>query len=283
MAAPIGSLTLTTDSSATGFYDRNFRRSADEVNAAIRAAAFGEDIGQFSWTTAEEHRRFQAELDIGPDSHVLEVASGSGGPALFLVRSTGCRSVGIDIHAGGIEAAAEAALEAELGESAVFLHHDAQQALPFADASFDAVISIDSMNHLVDREAVFGEWARVLKDSGRFLFTDAVVVCGPLRREEMVDRSPAMGEFVFTPAGWYERVLAEAGFVSIQVEDVTANIVGVAERWHAARVAAEPDLLEMEGAAKYEEFQRFLSTVALVAREGRLGRYAYSGTRPSRS
>jgi ubiquinone/menaquinone biosynthesis C-methylase UbiE len=66
------------------------------------------------------------------------------------------------------------------------------------------------MNHLFDRDAVFREWARVLNDGGRFLFTDAVVVCGPLRREEMVDRSPAMGEFLFTPAGSYERVLAEA-------------------------------------------------------------------------
>ena len=39
---------------------------------------------------------------------------------------------------------------------------------------------------------------------------------------------------------------------------------------------------ELEGAAKYEEFQQFLATTALVAREGRLGRYAYFGGRPPR-
>ena len=44
--------------------------------------------------------RFQIDLGLGPDSRVLEVASGSGGPGLFLVRSTGCRVVGIDIHEG---------------------------------------------------------------------------------------------------------------------------------------------------------------------------------------
>ena len=266
----------------TAFYDRNFRPSADELNASIRAAAFGEDIGQFSWTTADEHRRFQAQLGIGADSHVLELASGSGGPSLFLARSTGCRLTGIDIHAAGIEAATRAAKDEGLEGRVEFLRQDAQLGLPFADGSFDAVISIDSMNHLFDRQPLFREWARVLKEGGRFLFTDAVVVCGPLRREEMIDRSPAMGEFIFTPAGWYERALAEAGFVSIEAEDVTANIVAVADRWRSARLAAESDLLELEGAEKYDEFQRFLTTVALVAREGRLGRCAYSGVRPPR-
>jgi SAM-dependent methyltransferase len=266
----------------TGFYDRNFPRSADEINASIRTAAFEEDIGQFSWTTADEHRRFQARLGIGAASRVLEVASGSGGPALFLVRSTGCRVVGIDIHQAGIEVANAAAHESGLQDRAEFLYHDAQQDLPFSEASFDAIICVDSMNHLFDRRAVLGEWARVLKDGGRFLFTDAVVVCGPLRRQEMFERSPAMGEFLFTPVGWYEPLLVEAGFVEVEVEDVTTNIVGVAERWHAARQAAEHELLELEGSAKFEEFQQFLATTALVAREGRLGRFAYSGTSSAR-
>lgn len=273
---------MTSGSGDTGFYDRSFVRSADEVNAAIRAAAFGEDIGQFSWTTVDEHRRFQADLGLGPDSRVLEVGSGSGGPGLFLVRSTGCRLVGIDIHEGGIETANAAAQESGLAERASFVSHDAQEPLPFADASFDAVVCIDSMNHLFDREAVFREWSRVLDGDGRFLFTDAVVVCGPLRREEMVRRSPAMGEFLFTPFGWYERVLAEAGFTDVQVEDVTANIVGVAERWHGARREAADELRELDGTVRYEEFQQFLDATALVAREGRLRRYAYTGTRARR-
>jgi SAM-dependent methyltransferase len=266
----------------TGFYDRNFTRSADELNAAIRAAAFGEDIGQFSWTTADEHRRFQAELGLGAGSRVLEVASGSGGPALFLVREAGCRLVGIDIHEAGIRAANDAAREAGIADRASFVLHDAQEPLPFADRSFDAVLCIDSMNHLFDREAVFREWSRVLEGGGRFLFTDAVVLRGPLRREEMLHRSPAMGEFLFTPIGWYEQELAEAGFVDIRTEDVTANIAGVADRWHAARADAEEELRALEGEARYDEFQQFLATTALIARENRLGRVAYSGTRPGR-
>ena len=269
-------------SSETGFYDRNFQRSADELTSTVRSETFGEDIGQFSWTTADEQRRFQAELGLAADSRVLEVASGSGGPALFLVRSTGCRLVGIDVHEGGVEAANAAAREAGLAERASFLLHDAQAPLPFADASFDAVLCIDSMNHLFERAAVFREWSRVLVGGGRFLFTDAVVVRGPLRRDEMLRRSPAMGEFLFTPFGWYERELAEAGFAEVRAEDVTDGIVGVAERWHAARAEVEDELLAVEGPERYEEFQSVLATTALVAREGRLVRYAFCGRRPRR-
>src|SRR4029078_8641020 len=99
-------MTRTRD---TGFYDTNFPRSADELIASIREAAFGEDIGQFSWPAAGEQREFHARLGVGPGREVLEVASGSGGPALFLARETGCRLVGIDIHVGGLAAAPAAA------------------------------------------------------------------------------------------------------------------------------------------------------------------------------
>jgi len=266
----------------TGFYDRNFVRSADELNADVRARTFGEDIGQFSWTTADEQRRFQALLGIGPHSRVLEIASGSGGPALFTVGATGCRLVGVDVHEGGVRAATEAAREAGLSERASFLLHDAQERLPFPDASFDAIISIDSLNHLARREDLFREWSRLLVDEGTFLFTDAVIVRGPLGREEIVRRSTSMGEFLFTPLGWYETALADAGFGDVRVEDVTANIVGVAERWRGARAMVETELRSTEGDVRYEEFQRFLETTALLAREGRLVRHAYSGTRPPR-
>jgi SAM-dependent methyltransferase len=269
-------------SGETRFYDRNFVANVDELTATVRAETFGEDIGQFSWTTADEHRRFQATLRLGPESRVLEVASGSGGPALFLVGTTGCVLTGIDIHAAGVDTANATARERGLAANASFQLHDAQTPLPWADASFDAVICIDSINHVIERARLFGEWMRVLVPGGRFLFTDAVVVSGPLLREEMVQRSGGMGEFLFTPAGWYEQVLRDVGFAEIRVEDVTDNIVGVAERWHAAREKVETELRLVEGDEKFNEFQSFLAATALVAREGRLTRQAYTGCRPPR-
>ena len=53
----------------------------ERVLAAIREETFGVDIGQNSWLTADEYDRFIAWLDLEPEQHALEVASGSGGPA----------------------------------------------------------------------------------------------------------------------------------------------------------------------------------------------------------
>ena len=53
-----------------------------EVLARVRRKTFGEDFGQNSWTTADEYRRWAEWLDLRESSHVLEVASGSGGPAI---------------------------------------------------------------------------------------------------------------------------------------------------------------------------------------------------------
>ena len=61
--------------------------------------------------------------------------------------------------------------------------------------------------------------------------------------------------------------------------DVTANIVGVAERWHRARDGMDAELRALEGDEKFEEFQQFLATTALIAREGRLERYAFTGSK----
>jgi SAM-dependent methyltransferase len=259
----------------TGYYDRTYTPSAGDLNARIRQRAFGEDIGQFSWTTADEHRRFQLDLGIDEASTVLDVASGSGGPALFLVRSTGCRVVGIDLHEGGVDAATRAAERAGLADRASFLVHDVRERLPFDDRSFDAIISIDSINHVFDRGPVFAEWRRVLRPNGRAVYTDAVVVTGPLRREEMDARSGSMGEFVFTPAGADEPLLREAGFADVRIEDVTGNIVDVAARWRAAREELARELDEAEGPEANAAFQSFLRTVHLLAAEGRLSRLAY--------
>jgi protein-L-isoaspartate O-methyltransferase len=55
--------------------------------ARVRRRAFDEDFGQNSWTSAEEYRRWATWLALVPESHVLEIASGSGGPALRLADS----------------------------------------------------------------------------------------------------------------------------------------------------------------------------------------------------
>jgi cyclopropane fatty-acyl-phospholipid synthase-like methyltransferase len=265
----------------TGFYDDVYARSTEDLYASIRLEAFGEDIGQFSWLTADEYRTFFDWLAIGPDSHVLEVASGSGGPSMFMAAETGCRVTGVDIHEAGVEAANALAGDRGLGGRAEFIHADARAALPFADETFDALVCIDAWNHFYDRKEVLYEWRRVLRRGGRMLFTDPITLTGMVRREEMITRSGSMGEFVFTAPGTDERLVFEAGFVDVRVEDVTDNVWRVAEPWRHARIRHAARLRETEGDAEYDGFQHFLEVVAMLARERRLSRYAIVAARAS--
>ena len=131
-----------------------------------------------------------------------------------------------------------AATERDLADRARFMVVDARARLPFGDESFDAVVCIDSVNHLFDRAAVLADWFRVLRAGGRLLFTNAVKLTGLVRREELVARSTSMGDFVFISAGLDERLVRDAGFDDVRVEDVSENAARVASDWRDARRGA---------------------------------------------
>lgn len=250
-------------------YGASYGNFATELFTEIRREAFGEDIGQTSWLTSEEHDRFATWLRIGRDARVLDVACGSGGPTLRLARATGAAVVGIDLHAQAV-ASARAQVTTE---NARFEVHDAAQPLPFEGASFDAVICVDAINHLADRPRVFAEWRRILKPGGRLVFTDPVVVTGPLSAPEIAIRS-SVGFFLFVPRDYDAQLLASTGFTVEHVEDCTANMARMARTWFAARHVRERPLREIEGDATFEGQQRFLETAAVLAAERRLSRLA---------
>lgn len=96
-------------------------------------------------------------------SHVLDVATGPG----YVARAAfgrGARVVGVDFSSAMIARARRAAPDVEFEEA------DAT-ALPFADASFDAVTMNYGLLHLAEPERALSEARRVLKPGGRFAFS----------------------------------------------------------------------------------------------------------------
>ena len=177
-------------------------------------------------------------------------------------------------------ARAQAAAAARgLGERTRFLAADCGARLPFDDGAFDAVLCIDAINHLPDRLATLGEWARLLRPGGRLLYTDPCVVTGPLAKPELDVRAD-LGFYLFVPPGHDEPALAAAGFDLLQREDRTAPCAEIATRWLAFRERHAQELQGEEGEAWYARRQRFLTTTAELARSGRLSRILYLAARP---
>lgn len=256
------------------YYDANYGNFQTELYSEIRRDAFGDDIGQNSWLTAEEQDLFLSWLDLSTRKTLLDVACGSGGPALRIAGSTGCSLVGIDIHEQAIATAKSLASERNLQGRAEFYVVNAGEQLPFPDARFDAITCIDAINHLPNRPRVIAEWACLLKPGGRLLFTDPVTVTGPLTNEEIAVRSSA-GFFLFVPRDYDKEVIAQSGLRLLECRDVTANMAIVAEKRRAARESRSTAVRQIEGDQRYEAQQNFLAMTAHLAGEGRLSRFAY--------
>ena len=255
-------------------YDASYGNFQSDLYTEIRREAFGEDIGQNSWHTADEQDRFVSWLELAPGKSLLDVACGAGGPALRIAKRTGCSVLGVDVHEQAITTANSLAADHGVAKVAKFLVADAATALPFPEGRFDAITCIDAINHLPDRERVIAEWQRVLKPGARLLFTDPTVVTGALTNAELAVRS-SIGFFLFVPAEYDEAVLRKYGLRLRVKEDVTANMASIAERRRLARQKREGALREMEGDRTYEGQQEFLDVAARVARENRLSRFVY--------
>src|SRR5215467_5030454 len=137
--------------SATRRYDANYGNFQSKLYEQIRIEAFGEDIGQNSWLTADEYDKFLSWLGLSSRKKLLDVACGAGGPAMLAAERFGCNVAGVDVHESAISAANGAASKRGLSQRAVFLLGNAAERLQFPDASFDAITCIDAINHLPGR------------------------------------------------------------------------------------------------------------------------------------
>lgn len=257
----------------TNFYDSAYGNFANDVLSEIRIATYGKDLGQSSWITADEYDHFCELLKINGQSRVLETASGSGGPAIYMAEKYGCIVTGIDINEDGVNNANRLASARKL-TNVHFQTVDVAGTFPCDDGSFDAIICIDAANHFVDRLHVLREWSRILKPGGRLLFTDPVVITGPVTNRELFDRSN-IGLFVFIPPDTTEDFIAEAGLKLIAREDATPNIAFTSGRWLNARAARRDDLLKVESETDFNSLQTFLTAVHTLTSERRLSRFAF--------
>jgi ubiquinone/menaquinone biosynthesis C-methylase UbiE len=100
---------------------------------------------------------------------VLEVACGRGGYVKELARA-GAIVTGCDFSHTALRAASAKFAAAEAAPSAALIEADAQN-LPFADDSFDLLVSCETVEHLPDIQRGFCEMHRVTRPGGKLFLT----------------------------------------------------------------------------------------------------------------
>ncbi len=268
-------LTVAEDfKSVTAPYDKLYEHFDSPLMRQLRAEAYGQDIGQHSWVTAEELLADIPKLKLSPETRLLDLGCGPAGPLTYISAQTKCQAAGLDVSANAIAAARDRAASLGLSEQITLQQADLNEPLPFAAARFDAVVSIDVILHLRDRAAIFEEVARVLAPAGRFLFTDAGVITGPVSSEEIQRRTPH-GYAQFVPPGVNEQLLERGGFRLIETCNRTPDLLKSAAGRLAARESRRVELEKLEGSPTFLRQQQYLQTVLALAERAALSRIMY--------
>jgi SAM-dependent methyltransferase len=202
--------------------DADFRAFHDfEHDGWERAAAFyGDAFGALTAQTAD------ALLDaagVDRDTRLADIACGPGFVA-EAAAERGAAVVGLDFSAAMIAAAGRRlpAIRFEEGDA---------EALPFGEASLDAVVMNFGVLHLARPDTALAEAFRVLRRGGRYAFTawagpECAVGFGiVLRAVEALGNTdvplPAGPPFFrFSDAGETRRVLQSIGFTGVEVREL---------------------------------------------------------------
>lgn len=154
-----------------------------------------------------------------PGQAVLDAGCGTGAALQALLARAECRATGVDFSATMItDARRRLRGKAELVEAPL-------ESLPFADATFDAVLALNVL-YFADRDGeMIAELHRVLRPGGRLV--------------AYVTEDASMEQWPFVAAGLHrlydaaglERALIAAGFaagaVTVHVEPVAGSVMGL--------------------------------------------------------
>ncbi len=235
----------------------------DEKQAREHAARLELRAGADSEIAArDEYLRL---LGVAPGERVLDVGCGSGAVTRMLAQrvAPAGKAVGLDASGELLKVAREIAKEAGLGTILEFKEGDCR-ALPFPDASFDAVVAATALSHVPDAARALAEMVRVTRPGGRVgvfdLDGDLTLFTHPER--ELTRRIVAAFSDQMWVNGWLVRELpvrlADLGVINVKTKGFMPLESG---GYYANRAERAAELAVQTGAITGDEGARWLEAL----------------------
>jgi ubiquinone/menaquinone biosynthesis C-methylase UbiE len=155
------------------------------------------------------------KLGLAPDSHLLELCAGIGGPARFFARTYGCKVTGIELSEFNHRTAQKRTTEAGLDHLVSFLHANALE-IPSPEASFTHVFGCEALCYFPDKVQLYKAAYRALKPGGVLAFLESACDT-PVR----LHTEEVLGPLHYESIAYYTSSLQAAGFETVQHYDTT--------------------------------------------------------------
>lgn len=215
--------------------ERNYFNDIVQQKWAGKSLKVSADAPSFADYNGDLFHTWWAELPSLRDARILELGCGSGELSVWMALQ-GADVDGLDISDEGIVVAERRAAENDVSTIARF-SVTGGEALPFSDATFDAVVICVALHHM-DVPQTLREIFRVLKPGGRFIAIEPFIFSArlqgireshmvqaifPERRETPTERMldvrdlqelrSVFGDVVITPRRCFSSIIAKFPFV----------------------------------------------------------------------
>ena len=229
-------------------FDQTYVRSQCPAILSIERRVCGCDYGGYSCTTRDEARQMAMLLGLQSGTRLLDVGAGAGWPGLYIARETGCEVMLVDLPLKGLQIATERAAKDRISDRCWVAAADGSE-MPFRDRSFDAVSHSDILCCLRDKRGVLEACRRVIRDSGRMVFTVIWITPGLSHDDyrRALEAAPEYGE-VETD---YPTLLRQTGWTVTDSTNVTEGYAS----WTRRQIQADGEFKdELEALLGVTEF-----------------------------
>jgi cyclopropane fatty-acyl-phospholipid synthase-like methyltransferase len=168
------------------------------------------------------------KLNLSSSNIVLDAGCGQGVVSTFLARKYDCHIEGITMLPFEVDEANILARKLNINKNVNYSLMDYNE-MTFQDDFFDAVYTTESLSHSTDIRATLKEFYRVLKDEGRIaLFEYTIAEDGQFTASELkIINKVALGSAMDALRDFrhdeFQKILEEAGFGNIKIENISEN------------------------------------------------------------
>jgi len=220
-------------------------------------------------------------LGLDEHVHVLDIGSGIGGPSRYMSLKSGCSITGVELQNDLNVAARDLTERVNLHNKVRFVTGDFvscyQANDPLLRVGFDHMISMLVILHVPDRQALLKASYDSLKPGATFLIEDFARMGGPFTEKEASDLKNVVSAHTVTSPAEYVASLEEAGFVDVEVVDLSEPWRKWTKARHESYRESKEETIKMHGEKLFNDRVAFYEVIDELFAGGNLGGVRITG------